>query len=178
MRRMSSKRPVTEPDAATREVAALAPDRAWSRVLAWQTRREHSREELADKLARLGADEALIEATLARLVDLGLQSDARVAEGIVRGQLQRGRGLRVIRQTLQRKGVAADAETLSALEQSQDWVGTARGLLQRRFGAQPAGDAREQARRVRFLQYRGFTLGQALAALRLDPDVCLSGEDG
>lgn len=178
MRRMSSKRPTTEADAATDAVAALSPDQAWSRVLGWQTRREHSRSELTDKLLRLGADEALIETLLARLSDLGLQSDERVAEGVVRGQLQRGRGLRVIRQALQRKGVEADAEAMSELDQLQDWVATARGLLARRFGPHPPGDSREQARRVRFLQYRGFTLGQALAALRLDQDVSLPGDDG
>lgn len=177
MRRMSSKRPTTEPDAAAEIVAVLLPEQAWSRVLVWQTRREHSRSELTNKLLRLGADEALIERLLVRLADLGLQSDERVAEGVVRAQLQRGRGLRIIRQALQRKGVEADAEVLSALDQSQDWVGTARGLLVRRFGEQPPGDAREQAKRVRFLQYRGFSLDQALTALRLNRDVSLLGED-
>ncbi|PQA42609.1 recombination regulator RecX, partial [Amnimonas aquatica] len=31
----------------------------------------------------------------------------------------------------------------------------------------PAQDERERARQVRFLQYRGFSLGQALGALKV-----------
>ncbi len=147
-------------------VEPLTAEQLWSRVLAWQARREHSRAELEARLRQIDADEALIESTLARLAELGLQNDDRFAESLVRGQLQRGRGQRMIRQTLQQRGIAPDHPALAEQTESVDWVEQARQLLLRRFGEPLSSEARDKARQVRFLQYRGFSLGQALAAIQ------------
>lgn len=174
MSRAFTKKPTSdagsgaEPDKAP----ALTREQVWSRLLGWQARRECSRGELAGKLARLGADEALAADLLDRLAELGLQNDDRYAEALVRSQLQRGRGQRVIRQRLQQSGIAPDHPALAEQSASLDWAAEARALLRRRFGEKPADDQKERARRVRFLQYRGFSLGQAMAALgRGDEDV-------
>ena len=47
-----------------------------------------------------------------------------------------------------------------------DWTLKAQELLQRRFGANLSRDAKEKARYIRFLQYRGFSMGQAIAAMQ------------
>lgn len=167
MSRVYTKKPTSKP-AVGEEGAAdqpLTAEQLWGRMLSWQTRREHSRVELRDKLARLGADEAVVEALLARLSELGLQDDDRFAEALVRSQLQRGRGRRLIGQVLQARGIAPDHPALAEQTADIDWQERARALLVRRFGEAPPGDARDKARRVRFLQYRGFSLGQALAAI-------------
>lgn len=168
MNRAFTKKPASERRAgasAADDAAGLTPEQAWTRLLAWQARRECSRGELAAKLARLGVGEVLADSLLDRLAELGLQNDDRYAEALVRSQLQRGRGQRVIRQRLQQSGIAPDHPALVEQSASLDWAAEARALLRRRFGEVPADDQKERARRVRFLQYRGFSLGQALAAL-------------
>ncbi|MBA4152598.1 MAG: hypothetical protein C0509_08555, partial [Acinetobacter sp.] len=62
-------------------------DQLWSKVLAWQTRREHSRRELEQKLKRINAKPEQIEAVLLKLIDYNLQSDQRFAESLVRSQI-------------------------------------------------------------------------------------------
>lgn len=169
MSRVFSKKRASKP-ADGEEGAVVAPltaEQLWSRVLGWQARREHSRAELEAKLRQIDADPGLIESALDRLAELGLQNDDRFAESLVRGQLQRGRGQRMIRQTLQQRGIAADHPALAEQTESVDWVEQARHLLARRFGDPLPGDAREKARQVRFLQYRGFSMGQALSAIQL-----------
>lgn len=166
-KKLASDRTVTADDA-----VAITPEQAWSRLLGWQARREYSRGELATKLRQLGVTAELAESLLLRLSELGLQNDDRYAEALVRSQLQRGRGQRVIRQRLKESGIAPDHPALAEQSADLDWAASARELLRRRFGEAPAGEQRERARRVRFLQYRGFSLGQALAALGPgdDPD--------
>ena len=73
------RKPASKPGTDGASTTPLTAEQLWSRLLAWQTRREHSRLELARKLAALGADEDQQSALLARLADLGLQSDARHA---------------------------------------------------------------------------------------------------
>ena len=151
--------------------AALTPEQVWSRLLGWQTRREHSHAELVTKLRQFGADSQQIDDAMARLTDLDLQNDDRFAEVLVRTQLQRGRGERVIRQHMKQRGITPDHQELADQTIDTDWVARARALLHRRFGEQPATEQRERARQVRFLQYRGFSLSQALAAMgRADDD--------
>ena len=123
------------------------------RAIRLLARREHTRAELAAKLAALGTRED-IEIVLADLENSGLLSDARAAAAYVRGHAARFGAAR-LRQTLRTKGVATeliDAE-VAALP---DEIGRARDLWSRKFGSAPA-DAREWAKQARFLQSRGFS---------------------
>ena len=73
------------------------------RALRHLARRDHSRAELARKLAAHGsADE--IEAVIARMGELGLQSDTRYAEAFVRVKATRFGAAR-LRNELSRRGV-------------------------------------------------------------------------
>lgn len=147
-------------------VGPLTAEQLWSKVLYWQARREHSRAELDAKLRQFDADDTTIVSLLDRLSELGLQNDDRFAESLVRSQLQRGRGQRMIRQALQQRGIAPDHPALAEQTEATDWVDQARLLLIRRFGESPSREDKERARQVRFLQYRGFSLGQALEAMQ------------
>lgn len=124
------------------------------RALRHLARRDHSRVELARKLAAHGsADE--IEAVIARMGELGLQSDTRYAEAFVRGKAERF-GAGRLRNELSLRGVAGDLiDEAIASECSIPEIERARAVLHRRFSESPA-DAREWARQARFLQTRGF----------------------
>ena len=79
---------------------------------------------------------------------------------------QTRRGRRAIAQRLQQKGLAAEHPALDEQTENLDWVKEAATLLQRRFGDTPIDDPKAQAKRVRFLQYRGFSLTQAIEAMK------------
>lgn len=124
------------------------------RALRHLARRDHSRAELAKKLAAHGeADE--IEAVIERMGELGLQSDRRYAEAFVRGKAARF-GASRLRGELARRGIERDLiDEALAGECVESEAERARAVLRSRFTAPPA-DAREWARQARFLQTRGF----------------------
>jgi regulatory protein len=117
-------------------------------------RREHTRAELARKLAGHGTPEE-IDAVLAELQTCHLQSDSRFAEGYVRSHAAR-LGAARLRQTLKTKGVTDELiESQLATSVLPDELERALGVWGRKFSAAP-GDAKEWARQARFLQSRGF----------------------
>ena len=147
-----SKRPVSTPRNVAMDLLA---------------RREHSRLELLGKLARRFGDDTSgngLEAAIDALATEGLQSDERFAISFTRERLHRGHGPRRIRVELQRRGVddmlidTALAEVPA--EEETTWNAQARRVLAKRFGDTPARDFSEHARRLRFLEQRGFSTQQ------------------
>ncbi len=124
------------------------------RALRHLARRDHSRAELARKLAAHGdADE--IDAVIERMGELGLQSDTRYAEAFVRGKAGRF-GASRLRSELARRGIDRDLiDEAIAGECVESEGDRARAVLRGRF-TEPPADAREWARQARFLQTRGF----------------------
>ncbi len=118
-------------------------------------RREHSRRELLDKLGGRFPSEQLV-AELEQLQREGLLNDARFAESFVRSRALRGYGPQRIELELRQRGVATELAAQALATADIDWQQQLRELSERRFGGRPAADARERARRWRFLQQRGF----------------------
>ncbi|MDX9993938.1 MAG: recombination regulator RecX [Rhodocyclaceae bacterium] len=125
-----------------------------ARAVRLLARREHTRAELARKLAPHGTPED-IDTVLNTLAATGLQSDARFAESYVRSQAGR-LGAARLRQALRTKGVAGELIDAQVTE-LPDETERARAVWQRKFPAPPA-DAREWAKQARFLQGRGFSV--------------------
>jgi regulatory protein len=128
-----------------------------SRAIRLLARREHSRLELARKLADHGSQEE-IDIVLQSIAESGLLSDARFAEAYVRSHAARFGAAR-LRQTLRQKGIAVeliDAQLAGADQDHGDELSRARSLWVRKYATVPA-DAREWARQARFLQSRGFS---------------------
>jgi regulatory protein len=135
------------------------------------TGREYSRHELSEKLNKRFDQHSAIDEVLQRLADEGLQSDTRFAEAFVRSRVYRGHGLARIRQDIRHKGIADELVAQSLEEADVNWYQLARDVAQRKFGQslnRAAGrpvDQREKAKRMRFLQYRGFNYDQIKYAL-------------
>ncbi|MCK9389034.1 MAG: recombination regulator RecX [Sulfuritalea sp.] len=124
------------------------------RAIRLLARREHTRVELARKLAAHGTAEE-IGAVLGELQASHLQSDSRFAESYVRSHATR-LGASRLRQTLKTKGVTGELiEAQLAQGALPDELERARAVWRRKFSAVP-GDAKEWARQARFLQGRGF----------------------
>ena len=99
----------------------------------------------------------MIAAALDRLESDGLLSDARFAEAFVRSRIARGQGPTRLRHDMRQKGLEAGMIDAALAAAEIDWENHAREILERRFGSGESADARERARRMRFLQQRGFS---------------------
>ncbi len=143
-------------------------DRLRQKALRLLALRDHSRAELARKLAPLGTPEE-VHATIDRMSELGLQSDRRFAEAWVRSKAGRF-GTTRLRMELARRGIDTDtvAEVLAHNELDSD-LERARGVWTSKFGS-PAQDRREWARQARFLQGRGFSSEVIRKLLKEVPD--------
>ncbi|TBU72725.1 recombination regulator RecX [Pseudomonas daroniae] len=121
-------------------------------------RREHGRVELSRKLRQRGASDEHIEAALDRLSEEGLLSEARYLESFISYRARSGFGPQRIRDDLSQRGLArADIE--QALRDSGiDWREGLQETWQRKFAGQLPSDARERARQMRFLVYRGYPM--------------------
>ena len=130
------------------------------RALRYLSQREHSRVELERKLARHVQDseeftaQAQLTAALDDLAGKGLLSEARTAESVLNCQGRRY-GVRRLKQALLSKGLAPElvASTLKTARGTE--LERAREVWRRRFG-EPATNAAERARQMRFLAGRGF----------------------
>jgi regulatory protein len=118
-------------------------------------RREHSRAELARKLAPHG-EPAEIEALLEQLELDKLLSNTRYVEMLAHARSGKHGSLR-LKADLRDKGVAeSDMQTALATARDQD-MEAARTVWRKKFGEHPA-NAAERARQYRFLASRGFPM--------------------
>ena len=124
------------------------------RALRLLSGREYSRAELERKLASFEEEPGSLSLALDDLQAKGFISEARVIESVIHrraGKL----GLMRIRQELQGKGLdpEAVASALSGLKTTERE--RAREVWHKKFG-EPAADAQEVAKQMRFLASRGF----------------------
>lgn len=128
-------------------------------------RREHSRRELILKLRSRDCPEEIITTVVDALADEGMQSDARFAESFVRNRVERGAGPLRVRSELMARGLD-DAVIDGALsEYKSQWRELARYVYRKRWGDEEPADYEARAKRMNFLQSRGFTAEQIHYAL-------------
>lgn len=130
------------------------------RALRLLAHREHSRAELERKLGPHAGSSEVIGSVIEALVQKKQLSDQRYAEERVR-TLSRKYGAARIRQDLKAKGV--DREIIDSLS-SEGELERARSILERKYRV-PAATREERAKRIRFLQSRGFSFDVILAAV-------------
>ncbi len=119
-------------------------------------RREHSRAELEAKLAKREFTEEQIASAFELLLQHDLQSDQRYVEDFVRSRILKGNGPLKISHELRARGV--DASTVDDYLNCQqiDWFEVATATYEKKYRSNDKIDAREQAKRVRFMQSKGF----------------------
>ena len=160
----------SKPDAAEAEGAALDEAACTRAALALLARREHSRRELARKLAARDFPDDVVSRALAELERTGALADARFTDSFVRSRIARGKGPQRIRAELAQRGIG-DTEADDGLRAADvDWLATIRAVRAKRFGPELPRDYAERARQARFLQYRGFDSAQIRAALEFKGD--------
>ena len=135
------------------------------------TRREHSSQELKQKLQRKGFDATLVEKVSDDLRKEGLQSDARFAESYMRSRCNNGYGPVRIQLELKQRGVGAEVIAATIIVDDAEWFELARRVREKRFGNALPGGATERMKQQRFLQYRGFNQQHLKYALSEDTEL-------
>ncbi|MCY4183558.1 MAG: regulatory protein RecX [Gammaproteobacteria bacterium] len=147
------------------------------RAMDWLARREHSRLELARKLAQRFPEAApeLIDGVIAALAEENLQSDQRFAENYLSRRKNQGFGWLHIRANLQARGVG-EALIAAIAPPEDEWLEVAQSALGKKLGKKLRGLEAEAGiapggpvhqRLSRFLASRGFPPEIARQALRL-----------
>lgn len=124
------------------------------------SRREHSALELMDKLKTKGYSSTDISVIIEYLQEKNYQSDQRFAECSIRNRASRGYGWLYIKQMLKQKGVCENIINEEAKNQQIDWYLQAELAYNKRFAGIVIKDEKDKAKRLRFMQSRGFTLDQ------------------
>jgi len=117
-------------------------------------RREHTRHELAIKLAPHAESEAEVARILDDFTQRGWLSEQRAAEQIVHARRGRYGPVR-IRRDLEAKGVPAEAAAAVLATLKEGELEAARAVWKKKFRMPPA-NAAERAKQARFLLGRGF----------------------
>ena len=124
-----------------------------ARALRLLARREHTRQELEGKLSPHAGSSEDLQNLISGLKQKNQLSEERFAEGRAR-RLSRKYGAARIRQDLKAKGVSE--ELISRFSSSENEMQKAKEILERKYRT-PAATREEKAKRMRFLQSRGFS---------------------
>ena len=135
-----------------------------ARALRYLSAREHSRLELARKLARYAQEGDDVDALLDALEAAKLLSQTRFSESLVHRRAARFGNNRILSE-LKSHGIDADAIKDIKAGLVQDEAARATEVWRRKFG-RPAADAAERAKQMRFLMQRGFSHRAIQAAMR------------
>jgi regulatory protein len=146
--------------------ALQSESEVWNRALRLLARRDHSVQELQQKLRSKGAETGLIDRVLERLLQEDWLNEQRFADGFTRSRVARGEGPYRIRRELQERGVGEESIGAAMAPFEDGWFDRAVEVKERKFGAEVVEELRERAKQQRFLQYRGFSHEQIQFALQ------------
>ena len=125
-------------------------------------RREHSAFEIRRKLQQRAIDAPEIDEALARLQQEGLLSDRRYAESYINQRMSKGYGPLRIALELKERGVAESDYAAYLYSGDLDWRAVLEAVHHKKYRSAPCADYQERAKRIRYLQYRGFALDNIL----------------
>ena len=132
-----------------------------ARALRLLARREHTRQEIERKLSPHAGSSEELQGLISGLNQKNQLSEERYAEERAR-RLSRKYGAARIRQDLKARGVPE--ELVSRFSSSTDELQKAKAILERKYRT-PATTREERAKRMRFLQGRGFSFDVIRALL-------------
>jgi regulatory protein len=155
---------------AGREVDPLDAPAARAAALDSLSRRDHSSEELREKLRGKGYDHAIVDELIERLRAEKLLDDDRYLENFVAYHAARGQGPNRIRMDLRHLGLPG-SQVEASLAAYPDWGTQLKRARQKKFGTSLPTNYADRERQARFLAYRGFSGAQIRNALGFDTDL-------
>ncbi|WP_249199141.1 recombination regulator RecX [Photobacterium sp. GJ3] len=139
-------------------------------AVGYLSRRDHAERELQQKLKMRGYSEQDVQEAIDFCQDYQWLDDARYAAMAVRNGVTKGWGKLRIQQEMKMKGVHELCIKQALADAEVDWFEQAKSVAQRKFGNQPMDTPKEKARRLRFMQSRGFDFEQIRYALSVDDE--------
>ncbi len=130
-------------------------------------RRDHSQVELQQKLKQREFTVQDIDLAIEHLLSKNYLCDDRFAQSICRYRSNRGFGWQYIANELKQKGVSSTIIQQLHKNCEIDWYLQAELAYNKRFGIKTIEDKKDRAKRIRFLQYRGFSVDEILTALNV-----------
>lgn len=128
------------------------------------SRREHSQQELLDKLVLRGFDRDDVQPVIDLLAEQGWQDDLRYAESYARSRIQKGYGPIRVKHELKQNGITAFDFTGIVEEEAGSWMALLEHVYSKKYADGPIMECNEWAKRSRFLLQRGFS-GAMVSAL-------------
>ena len=122
------------------------------------SRREHSAYEIRDKLLKRDFDNEEIDRVIVELQQGGWLSDERFAEAYIRMRQLKGFGPMRIAMELNERGVKEGIIDDYLHVDDEVWRQTLEQQYRKKYKDKPIEDYNDKAKRIRFLQYRGFAL--------------------
>ena len=120
------------------------------------TRREHSQQELLDKLSIKGFEKSELQAIIDRLAEQGWQSNQRFTESYSRYRIKKGYGPIKIAFELQQRGIKETEVDPVALDLADSWDEIIDSVYLKKYAGDKKLAHKEWLKRSRFLQQRGF----------------------
>lgn len=130
--------------------------------------RDHSEQELSQKLQSRNHALPAIESALESLKSANYVNDERYANLFAEQRVGKGYGPLSIQSKLRERGIDAELIALALEALPISWIDHASEVLERRFDSSliSSQSSKDEARIARFLASRGFTPGVALRALK------------
>ena len=122
------------------------------------SRREHSAFEIRDKLAKREFDDSEITQAVAELIQGDWLSDERFTEAYVRMRQLKGFGPIRISIELNERGVKESIVEMYLHAHDDVWFQSLKQQYKKKYKNKAIKDYSDKAKRIRFLQYRGFSL--------------------
>jgi len=153
-----------QPKARATGEQAADPAAALAAAATLLARRDFCTVELGAKLLARGFEPDAVRSALAELIERRYLDDVRYARRFIELRADRGQGPRRIRRDLAELGLPVQLIE-AQLAAHGGWASLAREVLTGRFGRSPPRSWPDKARRLRFLQYRGFSNDDIRSAL-------------
>lgn len=122
-------------------------------------KRDYASGEIKRCLKRYSSDEDSINSVMDRLISHHYLDDSRLIEKEIKKQLAKRHGPSRIKQELRQKGLELLAIEQALEDLDVDWLELAEELRIKKFGDELPTDPKEKAKQIRYLQYRGHTMG-------------------
>jgi regulatory protein len=122
------------------------------------SRREHSAFEIRDKLKKREFDDGEITQAIAELIKGDWLSDERFAEAYIRMRQLKGFGPIRIAMELNERGVKESVVERYLHTHDDIWFESLEQQYKKKYKSKTIEDYNDKAKRIRFLQYRGFSL--------------------
>lgn len=126
---------------------------------------EHTEKQLREKLLKKSFSWEDIQVVLTGLKQQNMLSDSRFAEQYVQLRSRKGYGPVRIAQELRDKGVSEELIDTYVDYSDHCWLQQLNAALLKKFGKMPVLNFSEQAKRARFLEYRGFPVAMIRKAV-------------